>query len=141
MATDNTVTISGNTTREPEMRFTRTGTAVANFAVAVNRSRKVGDEWETETSFIDVTCWSQLAENVAESVSKGARVTVTGRMEQESWETEAGDKRSKIVVVADDVALSLKWATGSVQKTERGSGQQRETVPAAAAYAPGEEPF
>jgi single-strand DNA-binding protein len=152
MAMDNTVTITGNATREPELRFTPSGQPVASFGVAVNRrwQNRQTQEWEEATSFIDVTCWAQLAENAAESVGRGTRVTVTGRLDQRSWETDNGDKRSKVEIVADDVAISLRWATASVAKNERrGDGQQGGrsfgspggTETQAPAYKPDEEPF
>jgi single-strand DNA-binding protein len=121
MAADNTVTIVGNCTRDPELRFTPSGQAVANFGVAVNRrwQNRQTQEWEEATSFFDVSCWQQLAENVAESVQKGTRVVITGRLDQRSWETQDGDKRSKIEIVADDVAPSLRWATADITKNER----------------------
>lgn len=121
MAIDNTVTITGNATREPELRFTPSGQAVANFGVAVNRrwQNRQTQEWEESVSFFDVTCWATLAENVAESVAKGTRVTVAGRLDQRSWETQEGDKRSKVEIVADDVAVSLRWATADVMRNER----------------------
>jgi single-strand DNA-binding protein len=124
MAQDNTVTISGNAGREPELRFTPSGQAVANFGVAVSRRwmNRQTNEWEEATSWIDVTCWGQLAENVAESVGRGTRVTVAGRLDQRSWETDSGDKRSKVEIVADDVAISLKWATATAQRNERAGG-------------------
>lgn len=124
MAQDNNVTISGNAGREPELRFTPSGQAVASFGVAVSRRwmNRQTNEWEEATSWIDVTCWGQLAENVAESVGRGTRVTVAGRLDQRSWETDSGDKRSKVEIVADDVAISLKWATATAQRNERGGG-------------------
>ena len=124
MAMDNSVTITGNATREPELRFTPSGQAVASFGVAVNRrwQNRQTQEWEEATSFIDVTAWAQLAENAAESVGRGTRVTVTGRLDQRSWETQDGDKRSKVEIVADDIAISLRWATATVQKNERRDG-------------------
>ncbi len=128
MAIDNTVTISGNAGREPELRFTPSGQAVANFGVAVSRrwQNRQTNEWEEATSWIDVTCWNTLAENVAESVGRGTRVTVTGRLDQRSWEAENGDKRSKVEIVADDVSISLKWATAQVQRNEpRNPGGQQ----------------
>lgn len=133
---DNTVTVVGNTTKDPQLRFTASGQAVAGFGIAVNRrwQNKTTQDWEEATSFFDVTCWSQLAENVAESIPKGTRVVVTGRLEQQSWEKD-GEKRTKVQIVADDVAPSLRWATVSVTRNER-----RDTVdrkPAAA----DEEPF
>jgi single-strand DNA-binding protein len=122
MATNfNAVTVVGNVTRDPELRFISSGQAVASFTVAVNRSWKnrQNDEWQEQTSFIDVKCWAQMAENVAESLTKGTRVVVTGRMDQETWKTEAGDNRSKIVIVAEEVGPTLRFATASVTKTER----------------------
>ena len=124
MAADNTVTIVGNCTRDPELRFTPSGQAVANFGVAVNRrwQNRQTQEWEEATSFFDISCWQQLAENVAESVQKGTRVVITGRLDQRSWETQDGDKRSKVEIVADEVAPSLKWATAEITKNERRGG-------------------
>ena len=124
MAIDNTVTVTGNATREPELRFTPSGQAVASFGIAVNRrwQNRQTQEWEESVSFFDVTCWSTLAENVAESVAKGTRVTVAGRLDQRSWETQEGDKRSKVEIVADDVAVSLRWATADVMRNERPDG-------------------
>jgi single-strand DNA-binding protein len=124
MAADNTGTSVGNCTRDPELRFTPSGQAVANFGVAVNRrwQNRQTQEWEEATSFFDISCWQQLAENVAESVQKGTRVVITGRLDQRSWETQDGDKRSKIEIVADDVAPSLRWATADITKNERRGG-------------------
>jgi len=123
---DNTVTLVGNVTRDPELRFTPSGQAVATFGLAVNRrwQNRQNNEWEEQTSFFDVKCWAQMAENVSESLGRGSRVLVTGRLEQRSWETEQGDKRSKVEVVADEVAPSLRWATAEVKKNEKtGPGQ------------------
>lgn len=145
MAIDNSVTVTGNATREPELRFTPSGQAVANFGIAVNRrwQNRQTQEWEEKVSFFDVTCWSQLAENVAESLAKGTRVTVTGRLDQRSWENQDGEKRSKVEIVADDIAASLKWATAAVARNERPAAGQAPTTTAASApvYNPDEEPF
>jgi len=150
MAIDNTVTITGNATREPELRFTPSGQAVANFGVAVNRrwQNRQTQEWEEAVSFFDITCWSTLAENVSESVAKGTRVTVAGRLDQRSWETPEGDKRSKVEIVADDVAVSLRWATADVLRNERPdgggarpSGGSKAAAGGAPPYNPDEEPF
>ena len=121
--TGNNVTIVGNITRDPELRFTPSGQANARLGVAVNRKwqdRNSG-EWQEATSFFDVICWRELAENVSESLKKGARVIVTGRLEQRTWEQE-GNKRSVVEINADEVAPSLRWATAKVEKTERRSG-------------------
>ncbi|HLI73595.1 MAG TPA: single-stranded DNA-binding protein, partial [Acidimicrobiales bacterium] len=76
-------------------------------------------EWEEATSFFDVVCWREMAENASESLARGSRVIVTGRLEQRSWETPDGDKRSKVEVVADEIGPSLRWATAQVTKNER----------------------
>jgi single-strand DNA-binding protein len=153
MAIDNNVTITGNVTRDPELRFTPSGQAVANFGVAVNRrwQNRQTQEWEEQVSFFDVACWAQLAENVSETLGKGTRVTVTGRLDQRSWETQDGDKRSKVEIVADDVAVSLRWATAEVIRNERrgegpgggggGGGRSSSAPPRTPDYDPDEEPF
>lgn len=126
MATDNSVTVSGNATKEPEVRFTTGGSQVASFSIAVNRrwQNRQTNEWEEAVSYFDVSCWNQLSANVAETVGRGTRVTVTGRLEQRSWETKEGDRRSKVEIVAEDVAVSLKWATAQVIRNERSDGGQ-----------------
>ena len=121
MGTGNNVTIIGNCTRDPELRFTPSGMAVASFGIAVNRrwQNRSTNEWEEAVSFFDVTAWQQLAENVSESVQKGTRVIVSGRLDQRSWETQDGEKRSKVEIVADEIAPSLRYATATVVKSER----------------------
>ena len=121
---DNTVVLVGNCTRDPELRFTASGQAVAAFGLAVNRrwQNRQTNEWEEQVSFFDVTCWQQLAENVAETITKGTRVLVNGRLQQSSWQTQDGDKRSKVEVVADEVAPSLRYATAQVVRNERREG-------------------
>jgi len=119
----NSVTLVGNITRDPELRFTASGQGVASFGLAVNRRYREGNEWKEETSFLDVVCWRELGENVCESLSRGARVIVVGRLEQRSWETADGDKRSKIEVVADSVGPDLRWATAVVTKIQRSGGR------------------
>jgi single-strand DNA-binding protein len=149
MANGNTVELIGNITRDPELRFTPSGAAVANFGLAVNRRwrNQQTNEWEEQTSFFDIVCWRELAENVTESLTKGSRVMVSGRLDQRSWETQEGDKRSKVEVVADEVGPSLRWATAQVTKTERrdgGSGGGYTAPPAQeppAGYNDDEEPF
>ena len=123
MGFDNTVTVVGNVTRDPELRFAQSGMAIAQFGVAWNRRRQ---DQEDEVSFFDVTCFRQLAENVAESIRKGARVVIYGTLQQRSWETDQGDRRSRVEILADDVAPSLRWATAAVTKNERpGGGEYR----------------
>jgi single-strand DNA-binding protein len=124
MANGNNVTVVGNATRDPELRFTNSGQAVATFGLAVNRrwQNRQTQEWEESVSFFYITCWALLAENVAESFQTGSRVLVTGRLDQRSWETQDGEKRSKIEVIADEVGPSLRWATAQVTKNERRGG-------------------
>ncbi len=128
MATDNSVTLVGNVTRDPELRFTNTGQANVTFGLAVNRrwQNRQTQEWEEATSFFDVVCWREMAENVSETITRGARVMVAGRLEQRSWETQEGDRRSKVEVVADEIGPSLRWATAQITKNERrGPGEGR----------------
>ncbi len=150
MSAENTVTLVGNITRDPELRFTNTGQATASFGVAVNRrwQNRQTQEWEEATSFFDVVCWREMAENVAESLSRGSRVVVTGRLEQHSWETPDGDKRSKVEVVADEIGPSIRWATAQVTKNEaqrskeagvQSSGPKSDRT--ATQYGHSEEPF
>jgi single-strand DNA-binding protein len=124
MAADNNVTLTGNITRDPELRFTPSGQAVATFGLAVNRrwQNRQTSEWEEQVSFFDIKCWAQMAENVSESLGRGNRVLVSGRLEQRSWETDQGDKRSKVEVVADEIAPSLRWATAQITRNERRDG-------------------
>ena len=148
MAFDNTVTIIGNVTRDPELRYLNSGTALASFGVAWNnRYKDRNGEQVEETSFFDVTCWRDLADNVAESISKGDRVIIYGRLDQRSWETQEGEKRSKVEIQADEVAPSLRWATAQVNKIRRdgpsgggnaGGPPPRNEPPA---YDDAEEPF
>jgi single-strand DNA-binding protein len=127
MASDtNSITISGNITRDPEMRYTPSGVSKVTFGVAVNRSwrNQQTQEWDEQTSFFNVVAWRQLAENVGASLTKGSRVVVSGRLEQRSWETEQGEKRTIVEIVADDVAR----ACGSRRpKCTASSAADRET--------------
>ena len=120
---DNTVTLVGNITRDPELRYTAGGQANTSFGLAVNRrwQNRQTQEWEERVSFFNVVCWREMAENVAESLAKGSRIVVTGRLEQRSWETENGDKRSVVEITADDIGPSLRWATaaGDAQRPPR----------------------
>lgn len=113
MASVNSVTIIGNLTRDPELRYTQAGLAVCNASVAVNRrwQNKSTNEWEEKVSYIDVTVWGTQGQNCADSWRKGDRVFVCGRFEQRTWDDDAGNKRSKIELVADVVGLTLEWAT------------------------------
>lgn len=157
MAAGNSITMIGNVTRDPELRFTPNGQAVATFGLAVNRrwQNRQTQEWEEAVSFFDVVCWREMAENVANSLTKGTRVIVTGRLDQRSWETDQGDKRSKVEIVADEVGPSLRWANAEVTRVERrggdfggpggsggsGGGQAPAPSSAPAEYNYDEEPF
>src|ERR1017187_4197836 len=121
MANGNSVSLVGNITRDPELRFTNTGQATASFGLAVNRrwQNRQTQEWEEAVSFFDVVCWRDLAENVALSLTRGARIVVTGRLEQRSWETDDGETRTKVELVADDIGASLRFATVDIHKVQR----------------------
>ena len=137
----NSVVLVGNITQEPELRYTANRQAVTNFSMAVNRRWKDKDsnEWSESTSYFEVVCWGTLGENVAESVTKGSRVIVNGRLEQQTWEVD-GQKRYAVKVIADEVAPSLRWATATVVKAERKSADNAVDKPAAI-NGPVEEPF
>ena len=113
------VTLGGNLTRDPELRYTTGGRAVVTSGLACNRRYQKNGEWQEQTSFFNVVCWGDLAENVAASLTKGARVIASGRLEQRSYETNEGEKRSVVEVVADEIGPSLRWATAEVARTER----------------------
>ena len=117
-----TVTITGTLTRDPELRFTAGGKGVATLAVAVDYSYQKNNEWVKEASFFNVTAWDTLGENVAASLTKGMRVIVTGRLQQRSYETQQGEKRSVVEIVADEIGPSLRWATAQVEKVARSEG-------------------
>jgi single-strand DNA-binding protein len=133
MAADNHTTIIGNLVDDPEVRFTNTGIAVANLRVAVTQRIQQDGEWrDGDTSFLKVNVWRAQAEHLADSLSKGDRVMVTGRLRQRSWETPEGDKRSVAEIEADEVGASLKWATAKVERTteratsDRAQGRERQ---------------
>jgi single-strand DNA-binding protein len=150
---DNNITIVGNVTRDPELRFTASGQATATFGIAVNRrwQNRSTSEWEESVSFFNVVLWRELAENAAESLHKGTRVIVTGRLEQRSWETPDGEKKTVVDIVADEIGPSLRWASAQIQRNERrpggdapagggNSGGGRGNAPAASRPAANAEP-
>lgn len=121
---DNSVVITGNLTRDPELRFGNSGTPILNLSIAVN-SRKKGQngEWVDDPNYFEVSAFGDLAENAAASLGKGNRVTVTGRLDWSQWEDRTTqEKKSKVSIVADDIAASLRWATGTIARTERQGG-------------------
>jgi single-strand DNA-binding protein len=125
MAGDTPITIVGNLTNDPELRFTPSGAAVASFTVASTPRflDKSTNEWKDgDALFLRCSLWRQAAENAAESLQRGARVIVQGRLKQRSFETKEGEKRTVIEVDVDEIGPSLKYATAKVNKTSRGSG-------------------
>jgi single-strand DNA-binding protein len=111
MATNsNSITLVGNLTRDPELRYTTGGRGVANFGLAVNRRYQVNGEWQEQTSFFNVVAWAELGENVAASLTKGSRAIVFGRLEQREYENREGEKRTMVEVIADEVGPSLRRA-------------------------------
>jgi single-strand DNA-binding protein len=119
MASENSVTLVGNLTRDPELRYTQSGRGVASFGLAVNRRYQQNGEWQEQTSFFNITAWGDLGENLAASVTKGSRVIVTGRLQQREYETREGDKRTIVEVIADEAGPSLRWAQAQVERISR----------------------
>jgi single-strand DNA-binding protein len=149
---DNSITVVGNVTRDPELKFLNSGQAAVRLSIAVNRrwQNRQTQEWEERVSYFEVQGYGAMAENAANSLQKGARVLVTGRLEQRSWETENGDKRSIVEINADEIAPSLKFATAVITKTPRpegsnfSSGDRPASAPRSnepSTYAFDEEPF
>ena len=124
MASMNQVVIVGNLTDDPELRYTPNGAAVVKFRVAVNRRyQDQSGQWkDAETSYFTANAWRTLAENVAESLTKGSRVVVVGRLQTRSWETQEGDKRTVTEIEADEIGPSLRWATAKIEKQSRQGG-------------------
>jgi single-strand DNA-binding protein len=125
MAGETVITVIGNLTNDPELRFTPNGAAVASFTVASTPRTfdRQSNEWKDgDTLFLRCTVWRQAAENVAESLHKGTRVIVQGRLKQRSFETREGEKRTVVELEADEVGASLRSATAKVSKANRGAG-------------------
>jgi single-strand DNA-binding protein len=124
MASMSQTVIVGNLTDDPELRYTPNGAAVVKFRVAVNRRyQDQSGQWKDgDTSYFTINAWRSLAENAAESLTRGTRVVVTGRLNYRTWENQDGDKRSAIEVEADEIAPSLRWATAAVTRQARSGG-------------------
>jgi single-strand DNA-binding protein len=125
MAGETVITVVGNLTSDPELRFTPSGAAVASFTVASTPRTldRASNEWKDgEALFLRCSVWRQAAENVAESLTKGARVVVQGRLRQRSFETKEGEKRTVIELEVDEIGPSLRYATAKVTKASRGEG-------------------
>jgi single-strand DNA-binding protein len=146
---DNSVTLVGNLTRDPELRFTGGGRAVASFGIAVNRRYQVNGEWQEQVSFFNVVAWGQLGENAAASLTKGSRVILSGRLEQREYQTQQGEKRNVVEINADELGPSLRFATAQVERTTRegspGTSPAQPARPGAGTsepyYGSDEEPF
>ncbi|MBO1030230.1 single-stranded DNA-binding protein [Tessaracoccus sp. SD287] len=125
MAGETPITLIGNLTADPDLRFTPSGAAVANFTVAStprNFDRQTNEWKDGDAMFLNCSVWRQAAENAAESLSKGMRVVVTGRLKSRSYETREGEKRTVFEVDVDEVGPSLRYATAKVTRTSSGSG-------------------
>ncbi|GAB3382740.1 single-stranded DNA-binding protein [Amycolatopsis echigonensis] len=150
MAGETVITVVGNLTSDPELRFTPSGAAVANFTVASTPrtlDRESGEWKDGEALFLRCSVWRQAAENVAESLTRGARVLVTGRLVQRSFETKEGEKRTVVELQVDEIGPSLRYATAKVTKASRSSGETSGpsadgwgAAPVAAGIGAGEEP-
>ncbi|MCU1500880.1 MAG: ssb [Ilumatobacteraceae bacterium] len=148
---DNSVTLVGNITREPELRFTGGGKGVASFGLAVNRRFQVNGEWQEKVSFFNVVAWDTLGENAAASLHKGTRIIVNGRLEQRDYETREGEKRTVVEIVADEIGPSLRWARAEIERISRdsaggGGSASSSSAPSGGGRAPDpvygdEEPF
>ena len=138
MAVDNTVSVSGNLVADPELRYTNNGATICGLRIAVNRRWMKNGEWEEETSYFDVTAWAQLAENCAASLTKGMRVNISGRLEEQRWEDkETQEPRRKVVIIADEVSPSLRWATANVDKqTGKSASKSPNTSSGGGSYEP-----
>ena len=142
MAGETVITVVGNLTNDPELRFTPSGSAVANFTIASTPRTfdQNSKEWKDgETLFLRAAVWKEAAENVAESLTKGMRVIIQGRLKSRSYETKEGEKRTVIELEVDEIGPSLKYANAKVNRTQRGGNsqqaqQQPAQVPAAGGW-------
>ena len=125
MASENSVTLVGNVTKDPELRYTTGGRGVASFGLAVNRRWQANGEWQEQVSFFNIVAWGDLGENAAASINKGNRVIVTGRLEQRSYETKEGEKRNVTEVIADELGPSLRWAQVQIERISRDDAAAR----------------
>lgn len=133
-----TVTLIGNLTRDPELRFTPGGQAQTSIGIAVSRRYQKDGEWTEQTSYFNIVAWGPLAEHAAASLTKGARIIATGRLEQRNYDTKDGDKRTVVELVADDIGAALRWATVEVTRVQ---STDQPTTRKPAQPATDEEPF
>ena len=130
MTSFNKVILLGNLTRDPEVRYTPNGIAVASFAIAVNRKYKQGEETKEEVSYIDIVVFGKQAESCGQYISKGDSVLIDGRLQQRRWETEDGQKRSKVEVVAQSVNFMPKRSSSGLGAgTSQGHAEPAPEVP------------
>ncbi|AYD86508.1 ssDNA-binding protein [Arthrobacter phage LeeroyJ] len=125
MAGETTITVIGNLTNDPELRFTPSGSAVANFTIASTPRTfdRQSNEWKDgETLFLRAAVWRETAENVAESLQKGMEVICVGRLKSRSYETKEGEKRTVIELEVDSIGPSLRWASATMKRQQRGNG-------------------
>jgi len=145
MANETTLTVTGNLTNDPELRFTPSGSAVTNFTIASTPRTfdKQSNEWKDgETLFLRSSVWREAAENVAESLTKGMGVIAQGRLKSRSYETKEGEKRTVIEFEVDDIGPSLKYANAKVNRTQRsGNGGGNQQQPARTQQAPQQDPW
>ena len=113
------VTVVGNLTREPELRYTQGGKGVTSFGLAVSNRYQVNGEWQEKTSFFNITAWDTLGENAAATLTKGMRVLVSGRLEVREYESREGGKRVSVDITADEIGPSLRWARATVERISR----------------------
>lgn len=129
MANGNTIVVSGNLTSDPELKFTASGKQLVNFTIANNRRYKKGDDWEEAVAFLNCVLWGEPAEYFSASCQKGDRVVVQGRIDQDTWETEDGSKRSALKINVEEVSVSLKSATCEIQRVVREKVQSQTPRP------------
>jgi len=147
----NSITVVGNLTRDPELRFTQSGKPTVTLGIAVNRRYQVNGEWQEQTSYMNVVAWDQLAENIAASLTKGTRILATGRLDIREYTDREGAKRTAVDIIADEIGPTLRWATATIERTPgRGSGDggsaprsanRGSSAPADEGYFGDEEPF
>lgn len=137
----NTITIVGNLTRDPELRYTQSGKATVTVGIAVNRRYQVNGEWQEQTTYMNVVAWDQLAENIAASLTKGSRIMATGRLDVREYEGRDGVKRTSVDVIADEVGPTLRWATVSIERNPSRGDSAGAPRPAKSSAPAADEPF